>query len=291
MSIGFVVMPVEIIKLLDQRILAALGTSCKAIEYIYSVCITSNVFSVMAIAIERYRYIVNIVKYPINMCFSLSLIALIWISASIYELKTMFLFDIRDQAYDRGNTVVSTEICAIPVDKAYLNDVVVIVNFCVLYFIPISVVSTLYWLIIRKLSKEMPQTLAMGNRIKRRRKVMKMFLIATLTIAVTHLPYHVWRIFTQVNGVFPYFRMTKRICDAFSYMGGWINVFVYVLWNDLMRETLKKTKMVTILQERWINIKKHFVSSVGDEVNQPTPIAEMRVIVPRRLFETRDIAQ
>ncbi|ESO87099.1 hypothetical protein LOTGIDRAFT_107384 [Lottia gigantea] len=178
---------------------------CKFSMFISPCTISVSVFTFMAIAIDRYMAIIHPLKPRLTGRIVLTIIVAIWIASFLLALPNLLYATVYDVPKQDG-TVRS--ICylewpdggaskSLAADLAY-NILLMIVN----YFLPMMTLACTYTRISWELwgSQAIGETVPMqAERVKSKRKVVKMMIVVVLIFAVCWFPMHLYFILTNVK--------------------------------------------------------------------------------------------
>ncbi|XP_043911885.1 prolactin-releasing peptide receptor [Protopterus annectens] len=218
------------------------STMCYFILFIQPVTVYVSVFTLTAIAVDRYTVIVHPLRRRISLKLSAYLILFIWIISSCLAFPAMahtYYIELKQQG---------VAICEEFWEKqeserqAYA--------FCLLlitYFLPLFMILASYVRISVKLkNRVMPgsvtQTQADWDEARRKRTFC-LLVIVVIVFGICWLPLHVFNILRDVNiDVIDkyYFNLIQLSCHWFAMSSACYNPFIYAWLHDSFRQEVKK---------------------------------------------------
>ena len=231
--------PLEILSHYSKH---SIGTGfCKLLEYFAQVSLAANIFCIVLISMDRERSILKpfAPKQSMRRCgVSIGIVGLI---SFAYSIRSVFLYDITHVLHLHNGLWTTYTYCAIPENHIDSYKTVIIVDFFVVYLIPLFIILFNYGRIAHKLWRE-----RYGNVVgalhtsRRKRKVVRMLLIIIILFVMCQLPLHLYKIYKYWVGLFPGFLIVYQVCDMISFSNSWLNVIAYVFSNDNFNRELKK---------------------------------------------------
>ena len=211
---------------------------CKLLSFAQSVSITVSVFALCAIAFDRFFAIFRPLKRVITFRVAKFVIATSWVSAiivsgpSLYTLKT---------TGERG-FAQCIEKWEPPFNEATASRDYTIALFCLLYALPLTVIASLYTVIMltlwRRKAPGQELTSNQENKEKTNRKVLKMLVTVVIVFALSWLPLYV-RMFVM----FP--KSDRYACGLpyemdfltlfLGHANSAVNPYIYVIFNENYR--------------------------------------------------------
>ncbi|KAK6169371.1 hypothetical protein SNE40_020439 [Patella caerulea] len=192
---------------------------CKFSMFISPCTISVSVLTFMAIAIDRYMAIIHPLKPRLTGRIVLTIIVGIWGASFLLALPSLLYATVFDIPDEKTNNTVRT-VCYLlwpdgasnqsTADMAY-NILLIIFN----YFLPMLTLAGTYARIGWELwgSQVIGETVPMqAERVKSKRKVVKMMIVVVIIFAVCWLPMHLY--FILVN-IFPSIVHSKNIQQIF----------------------------------------------------------------------------
>ena len=211
--------------------------SCKLLQFLTHLAFSANIFCVVAIAIDRYKSIVHPFSPKMtNMKCAIS-ISVVWTTAALYEVKSALVHEVSlERHLDDGEWMLYVVCVVSPsLRSSYRYFYLVIFDFICIYLIPLFLVVILYHRVYCNMNKDNSSVASERLVLKRKRKVVRMLISIVIVIATCQLPYHIWKLVYYINGVFSGYLIWRQICDIIAFSNSWINVVVYVYFNDNFR--------------------------------------------------------
>ena len=211
---------------------------CKLLGFAQSVSIAVSVFTLCAIAFDRFFAIFRPLKRVITFRVAKFIIGASWVSAiivsgpALYTLKTT-----GERGFTQGN-----EKWGPPFNEATTSRDYTIALFVLLYAFPLTVIASLYTVIMLKLwrRKAPGQELTSNqqNKEKTNRKVLKMLVTVVIVFALSWLPLYV-RMFVM------FVKSDRYACGLpyemefltlfLGHANSAVNPYIYVIFNENYR--------------------------------------------------------
>nr|XP_006817177.1 PREDICTED: neuropeptide FF receptor 2-like [Saccoglossus kowalevskii] len=196
----------------------------------------ASVFSLVGIAIDRYRAIVTPLEPKLTRSHAAGIISVVWIASLGYSARKPALLDVVPFTWYN----VTILACYVPYGwKAELSRLFHLVDFLVMYLIPLIIMTGLYIAMIVSLRKKGPTNLSNRNK----RKAIKMLMLVVLSFALSWLPHYIlllyWN-FTDYEDIPMGMKKgawVMRHIEAFSYnSNSWTNPCLYAYFNENFRK-------------------------------------------------------
>ncbi|KAK3765565.1 hypothetical protein RRG08_067287 [Elysia crispata] len=217
---------------------------CKINFFIAPLTISVSVFTFMAIAIDRYIAIIHPLRPRLTGRIVLSIISVIWILSFFLALPNLLF---ATTCPIEGGRVVcwvewpdSSEVHPSKQDFAY-NIILMILN----YFLPIITLSATYVRIGWELwgSKVIGETVPMqADRVKSKRKVVKMMIAVVVIFGLCWLPTHIYFILTSIFTDIVYWTYIQQVYLLIYWLAmsnSMYNPIIYCLMNARFRAGFK----------------------------------------------------
>lgn len=163
-------------------------------------------------------------------------IAIIWIFSCLYSIRSVFWFEMVPEKFTKDGHLLVISQCSIPESAKGLLQQFVIIDFFVIYLIPLMAINCIHFIIIRKMNLESVRVRPSSNRDKKsrlkKRRIIKMLTVIAIIFAVCQLPEHVYNIYRYRVGTFPGYIIVHEVCDLITFSNSWLNVIVYAVLND-----------------------------------------------------------
>ena len=217
-------------------------TLCKLLNFAQSVSITVSVFTLCAIAFDRFFAICRPLKRVITFRVAKGVIGASWMSSIAVSGPQLYVLT---TAGEKG-LAQCVEHWGPPFDEATAPRDYTIALFVLLYALPLAVIAFLYTVIMLKLWRRRAPgqelTLNQENKDKTNRKVLKMLVTVVIVFALSWLPLYV-RMFVM-------FAESDRYVCGLPYDMGFltlylghansaINPYIYVIFNENYRRGFK----------------------------------------------------
>ena len=211
---------------------------CKLLSFSQSLSISVSVFTLCAIAFDRFFAIFRPLKRVITFRVAKGIIAASWLSSIIVSGPQLYVLSITGEK----GVAQCVETWAPPFDKAKAPRDYTIALFFLLYALPLTVIASLYSVIMMKLwRRQAPgQELSSNqeNKDKTNRKVLKMLVTVVIVFALSWLPLYV-RMFVMFAESDRYICGLPYEMDFLTlYLGhanSAVNPYIYVIFNENYR--------------------------------------------------------
>ncbi|XP_002742004.1 QRFP-like peptide receptor [Saccoglossus kowalevskii] len=193
----------------------------------------ATVFSLIGIAIDRYRAIVTPVQPKLTRSHAGAIISIIWLASLGYSLRKPILLDM---SYFTINNVTEKH-CMVPLQFHHITRLLHIVDFLVMYLVPLIIIIPLYVLMVVALKKKGPTNISNRNK----RKAIKMLILVVIAFALTWLPYYMYILYYNFTDDVPVSLMkgleVQVHIATFSYLSNsWTNPCLYAYFNESFRK-------------------------------------------------------
>ena len=217
-------------------------TLCKLLNFAQSVSITVSVFTLCAIAFDRFFAIFRPLKRVITFRVAKGIIGASWMSSIVVAGPQLYVLTTAGKK-GHGQCV---EHWGAPFDEATAPRDYTIALFVLLYALPLAVIAFLYTVIMLKLWRRRApgQQLSLNqeNKDKTNRKVLKMLVTVVIVFALSWLPLYV-RMFVMFAESDRYVCGLPYEMDFLTlYLGhanSAINPYIYVIFNENYRRGFK----------------------------------------------------
>lgn len=217
-------------------------TLCKLLNFAQSVSITVSVFTLCAIAFDRFFAIFRPLKRVITFRVAKGIIGASWMSSIVVAGPQLYVLT---TAGEKGRAQC-VEHWGAPFDEATAPRDYTIALFVLLYALPLAVIAFLYTVIMLKLWRRRAPgqelTLNQENKDRTNRKVLKMLVTVVIVFALSWLPLYV-RMFVMFAESDRYVCGLPYEMDFLTlYLGhanSAINPYIYVIFNENYRRGFK----------------------------------------------------
>ena len=212
------------------------GAFCRSCYYFATVSGTASIFSIITVAIVKYRSVALDSPVNISMKHSAVVIIAIWVISFLYAIRTAVFYDlviikVNDKSFYS---------CTVAPPYVSWNNVFMIVDVIFLYVLPLISISFCYSRVMTKLAAS---TAHMFDEHTKRATigVIKMLAILIGLFTVCTLPPYVVKIYVfWMNGPFDGMDTVMLYVNLFSYSNGWFNVIVFAVYRDDLRRSFKQ---------------------------------------------------
>ncbi|XP_054168321.1 tachykinin-like peptides receptor 99D [Oppia nitens] len=170
---------------------------CKISNFIAIVSVGASVFTLMAIAIDRYMAIVHPLRPRMSRTTTINIIFCIWIASSLLSLPNIIFSTTEREVFSNGDSRV---ICYMewfdgPSTKSQMEYIYNVIILLVTYMLPIVSMIYTYFRVGRELwgSSAIGEcTAKQMESIKSKRKIVKMMMMVVAIFGICWAPYHIY---------------------------------------------------------------------------------------------------
>ncbi|XP_071946884.1 QRFP-like peptide receptor [Antedon mediterranea] len=212
------------------------------------VAYSASWLSILAIAIDRFRAIVQPLKPRITHALSYLMIFLVWtISVFFGVFKSSLLYAV-SYTVQKGDFSVTYQTCDITLE----NLKIWILTDIALYLLLLISVSLIYCIIAHVLwfgGRSIPSLHQARQQSKKR--AIKMFVCVVFLFAASWLPYYALIFYTDfINGQFYGWGLANFITCLITVINSWMDPFIYGYYNENFRSEIKKIFRSIFLRRR-----------------------------------------
>nr|KAG5690705.1 hypothetical protein BaRGS_005068 [Batillaria attramentaria] len=209
---------------------------CKFSFFIAPCAISASVLTFMAIAIDRYIAIIHPLRPRLTGRIVLSIIVVIWVFSVVLAMPNLIVA--KTYAFPNGRSICylhwpdMQDTLDSKQDLIY-STVLMVLN----YFLPMVTLACTYVRISWELwiSKTIGEAVPMqAERIRSKRKVVKMMVAVVVIFGLCWLPYHAYFIVIQVDQSIRHFRYTQQVYLLIYWLAmsnSMYNPIIYCLMN------------------------------------------------------------
>ncbi|NWH40527.1 NPFF2 protein, partial [Chloropsis hardwickii] len=172
---------------------------CKMSGMVQGISVSASVFTLVAIAVDRFRCIVHPFKQKLTIPTALAIIAIIWVLAVAIMCPSAVLLQVQEEKHFRvllgsGNATRPVFWCREEWPDPGMRRIYTTVLFANIYLAPLSLIVVMY----ARISVSLSHTAVPGagkrgqeqrhSAWKRKRKAIKMLIVVTLLFALSWLP-------------------------------------------------------------------------------------------------------
>ncbi|XP_070564535.1 QRFP-like peptide receptor [Ptychodera flava] len=206
---------------------------CDSVMTVSWTCLNSTIFTLLCIAIDRYRAIVTPMKRQISINQARMMILLAWSLAFVYSSNLIVVNGITSRTVEIvGRNFTNRECGYLPSEQVEL---VVVLDFVLLYFLPLIALTVLY--------SKMITVLYFGNSPndnsrRRKRRAIRMLIVVVAMFALTWCPIRILRMFRYVASSwmpeYRYYRIHPVIVSV-AFANSWMNPIIYAIFGANFR--------------------------------------------------------
>ncbi|XP_070564528.1 galanin receptor 2a-like [Ptychodera flava] len=246
--VGLVFMPSQVAGVFGSSLLVT-EFLCDAVMTVSWTFMNSTVFSLLCIAIDRYRAIVTPMKPRVSVKQARWMILLTWLTSFLYSSNYIMLSGIVPKTTQVGGQNVTTLNCWYIVSSDIIG-LIVITDFAFFYFLPLLVISVLY--------AKMISVLYFGNSPndksrRRKRQAIKMLIVVLVMFGISWLPFRIMRllrIFAPRVFVGTSFSFVRAIAMSFAVANSWVNPFIFAIFGSNFRKEFVEILTCKFLKSR-----------------------------------------
>lgn len=229
---------------------------CKLLPYFLVITISTSIWTLTVIAIERYLAIVCIWRKPLSSKSVACSITSLWLCAGLIFIGLLFRF--RTKTQDGATICEPDSVLPDAVSKADM-----IVRVVVTYAVPLLIMAVLYSLIASFLWRYKPpgnenfNQRVHARRAKNRRAVIKMLMTVVIVFAVCWFPVHVGHIMSEFYPedyeAFP--EVGTLLFVWLAHANAAIHPWLFILFSENLRDETKATfrKLLWKLNRKKVN--------------------------------------
>ena len=216
---------------------------CKFNRYIWYWCKSVIVYSVLAMACDRYAKFFKPHQTDSMSGRFIFFLSFIWFFSAAYNIweiilsfsKTVLIQDLNRQGSEVN---VSFRICVTTGRYQYLDDGFLVIDLVVLFLLPVCVIITLYGIVCHRVLK--PDERMNRPRVVAKRRVILSVLLLLLFI-LCQLPHEVVEILRHIEGPHhKYIIVVSQVVETISFSQGILNIVAYICCSDEVNKVLGK---------------------------------------------------
>ena len=238
---------------------------CEVVPALQLLSISASIMSLLCLAADRYRAIVQPNKQSLTKKDALKMVGLVWLLACVYSLRHGIQSFLNSQADEGGDdeddlyveedgrtvdyiTSIPEEseheekFCNIFMDEAIFDIYFRYIDFIILFLIPMIVLVVVYTVIVRTLNKKAPTGTSNLTTVKK--WVVKMCIVIVVLFFLSWGPYHLVELTHDTieirdgeEGMETTGFYVLRVCTIFMALSNsWTSVVVYTVFNKQFRK-------------------------------------------------------
>ncbi|XP_036407742.1 neuromedin-K receptor [Megalops cyprinoides] len=212
---------------------------CKFHNFFPVTAVFASIYSMTAIAVDRYMAIIHPLKPRLSAKATKVVIVCIWALAVVLAFPLCF--------YSTTKTIPRRTLCFVawprPLEDSFMYHIIVTV---LVYMLPLVVMGITYTFVgITLWGGEIPGDTSDNyhEQLRAKRKVVKMMIIVVLTFAFCWLPYHIYFIVTGLNRLLSKWKYIQQIYLSVMWLAmssTMYNPIIYCCLNSRFRAGFKR---------------------------------------------------
>ena len=237
-SIGAFVVPSGIAMFYSEE---ALGRYfCKICHYCGGTSAAASIFTIIVIALDNLRSSLFPDKHTLTKRQVAFTLATVWVCALAYGVRMLVIYDMI--LVSKPDQPIKYS-CHFNHQYAEVTRCMVIVDFVILYTIPLCVIVFTYGNVVSKLKKKISANELDKDVAKR---VIQMLTVLMLLFAFCNLPAEIFRLYRSYGGkTFAESRTVSLSFSTLSFSNSWINVIVFFIYREDLRRKCKEMFGIT----------------------------------------------
>uniref|UniRef100_A0A3B1JWA2 Neuropeptide FF receptor 1 n=2 Tax=Astyanax mexicanus TaxID=7994 RepID=A0A3B1JWA2_ASTMX len=263
-------------------------TTCTLSNLVQGMSVSASVFTLVAIAVDRYTGIMYPFRHRLRPMTALFAIFFIWLLAFAIifpSATTLTVIQLEDTYMIQDNQMYPLFVCYEDWPKADMRRIYTTVIFIHVYLAPLALISIMYGCISAKLSGNLQHhggSEARRGRSRRRVKVIKMLIMVAVLFMVSWLPLWTLMLLTdyqdldqqQIDFLSSYL---FPVAHWLAFFNSGVNPIIYGFFNENFRRGFQSvvachscdTPMIDMRSRRFMVLPSNRVSSAnGDAKNQ-----------------------
>ncbi|KAK3747122.1 hypothetical protein QZH41_006060 [Actinostola sp. cb2023] len=216
--------------------------SCKLLTFVQGTTMASSIFTLTAIAFERFNAIVFPLRTTMRSRSTIWLISAVWYTAGLVTSPMLFVMTV--QTY--SNKPYCVEKWKAPLDPEHSPAIYTVVSFVLLYALPLSVITFMYACVVytvwlRRIPGNINRSIRKLQR-KVRKNVVKMLITVVVVFAIFWLPLHLIMILLHVADTFSECGVPDKlylVSYILSHATGAVNFLIYVAFSEDYKKGFK----------------------------------------------------
>ncbi|NP_001161605.1 neuropeptide receptor-like protein 4 [Saccoglossus kowalevskii] len=232
--IGILYCPFQVVNMVLGGVQLRESYLCRGYVIFIRMSFTATTMSLLAIAVDRYRAIVQPMQPRISLTQARYISIAVWIVSFIFNSNVFVSYRIVTETWQENGQNVSHEVCDVPYYLVHIEYRMKIVYIVAIYLVPLVVLSTLY--------ARMIITLYSGKSIndesrRRKRKAIKMLIVVVIMYALCWGPYRVHQVLYAYDE--SWFTDSYFILTVISFIfisNSFVNPIIYAFCNRNFRD-------------------------------------------------------
>ncbi|XP_070548597.1 QRFP-like peptide receptor [Ptychodera flava] len=219
-------------------------TICNIDGFIQLTSTGASVFSLIAIASDRFRAIVTPLKPKINRCQACIMAAIAWACAMSYASYMPITRGYLMYTETSGNETYVTPYCIFLPHVSF--KLVRTLDFFVLFVVPFLILSCLYAPMVYKLWFDKQPASSTGYKKKNAVKTLSMVVILFFTMWLPHYTLYLYVQYGDFKNTRANLRAVALFAICLNFSNSWVNPIIYACFNENFRCAFKNTLLCKI---------------------------------------------
>ncbi|CAH1798203.1 unnamed protein product [Owenia fusiformis] len=231
LMIGIFVVPARIAGQFSEEYLGS--PLCKLCHFCAQISSSSSVFSIVAIALVKYREVVLTDLPPLTLKQCRMIIIGLWILGLLYSIRALFVFDLVEEIIEQPNDKSIIFItCNVGHEYKLLSRVFMIADFFTMFLIPFILIIGSYAKVLQKLNAKKNS----DNEDKTINNAIHMLIALVILFIACNLPGYVLKLCIHWgSGYFVGSTVVSDVMYIITYSNSWFNIIVYLRYREDIR--------------------------------------------------------
>ncbi|XP_002731297.1 QRFP-like peptide receptor [Saccoglossus kowalevskii] len=246
----------------------------------------ASVFTLIAIASDRFRAIVTPLKPKITRGQAAIMVVVAWSCAMSYASYVPIAWEYQIYRYQIGNETFEIPYCHhLP---QYTLKTFRVIDFFVLFLIPLFVLTGLYAPMVYKLWLEKQPVSSTGYKKKNAVKMLSMVVILFFVMWLPHYTFYLYVNYVDYTRSHANLRAVALFSVCSNFSNSWVNPVIYACFNDSFRNAYKNALLCRLWRKsRKINPASSHNSGRGTRI--PNHTIEQPMLSRNTLLTTSTI--
>ncbi|XP_070548582.1 QRFP-like peptide receptor [Ptychodera flava] len=219
-------------------------TICNIDGFIQLTSTGASVFSLIAIASDRFRAIVTPLKPKITRGQACIMAAMAWACAMSYASYLPITWGYQFEVKSSGNETYLTPYCFILPHVPF--KLIRTMDFFVLFLVPFLILSCLYAPMVYKLWFDKQPASSTGHKKKNAVKTLSMVVILFFTMWLPHYTLYLYVNYGDFKNTRANLRAVALFAIFLNFSNSWVNPIIYACFNENFRSAFKNTLLCKI---------------------------------------------
>lgn len=215
--------------------------TCKLLGFGSGATMAASIFTLTAIAIERFNAIVFPLRSTMRSGNTKWVLTAVWLASTVVMLPMLFVLVVKKD----GGSYFCQENWDSPLDSKSSPVIFTLAVFIILYAIPLVLITLLYACVVYTVwFRQIPGNTNRSMKklqLKVRKNVVKMLITVVVVFAIFWLPMHVLQLLLSFSNAFPcYFPQSVYLVSLFlAHSTGAVNFLIYVIFSEDYKQGFK----------------------------------------------------